>query len=247
MDKVPSVLSIEAPDLSVETTGLPDRLPWNRLSAESLCDLLGPATLVSLSRDEEVGSDIGIVISGAFAVQRELSDGRRVLCSLFHEGDLVDVRRSERIRQGRLIALKDSEFLMLDEDQIETCIKRHSDIAGAFITQQGTHFARMRDHVTDLACKTPFERLASVLFEFKRWPRRQSKIRDADTVHIPIMRIDIADYIGVKPETVSRAIRKLEQEKRIAIPRSDQVFMIDVPAMRQIANGGRPRQSTRRA
>lgn len=240
MDKVPSVLSFEAPSL-------PDYLPWNRLSAASLCDLLSPATLVSLSRGDEIGSDIGIVISGAFAVQRELSDGRRVLCSLFHEGDLVDVRRSERIRQGKLVALKDSEFLMLDEDQIEACISQHSDIAGAFITQQGTHFARMRDHATDLACKTPFERLASVLFEFKRWPARQARVRDGDTVHIPIMRIDIADYIGVKPETVSRAIRKLEQEKRIAIPQSDQVFLIDVPAMRQIANGGRPRQSTRRA
>lgn len=240
MDNFPGVLSVEAPRL-------PDYLPWNRLSAASLCDLLGPATPVKLSRGEEVGSNIGIVISGAFAVQRELSDGRRVLCSLFHEGDLVDVRRSERVRQGKLIALKDSEFLMLDEDQIDACIARHNDIAGAFITQQGAHFARMRDHVTDLACKTPFERLASVLFEFKRWPGRQTRSRDGNTVHIPIMRVDIADYIGVKPETVSRAIRKLEQEKRIAIPKSDRVFMIDVPAMRQIANGGRPRQSTRRA
>ncbi|TQV70620.1 Crp/Fnr family transcriptional regulator [Denitrobaculum tricleocarpae] len=240
MDKVPRVLSIDTPCL-------PDYSPWNRLSAASLCDLLDTATPANLSRGDEVRSDVGIVISGAFAVQRELSDGRRVLCSLFHEGDLVDVRRSERIRQGKLIALKDSEFLMLDQDQIDACIAQHSDIAGAFITQQGAHFARMRDHVTDLSCKTPFERLASLLFEFKRWPGRQKRSRDGDTVHIPIMRIDIADYIGVKAETVSRAIRKLEQEKRIAIPTADQVFMIDVPAMRQIANGGRPRQSTRRA
>ncbi|WP_367575959.1 helix-turn-helix domain-containing protein [Pelagibius sp. Alg239-R121] len=59
--------------------------------------------------------------------------------------------------------------------------------------------------------------------------------------------VDIADYIVVKPETVSRAIRKLEQVRWIRIPESDQVFLADTPAMRQIANGGRPRQSRKRA
>lgn len=230
-----------------EQPALPDYPPWNGLSEPTTNDLLDSATVLSLKRGEEPGSDVCIVLSGALAVERELSDGRRVLCTLYHKGDLIDLRRSERIRQGRLIALKDSTLLSLDQEQVTTCTDRHKDLARAFLGQQGNHFARMRDHATDLASKTPFERMASVLFEFKRWPHCAVGKSDRNSVHIPILRIDIADYIGVKPETVSRAIRKLEKERRIAIPEPDRIFLIDIPAMRQIANGGRPRQSKRRA
>lgn len=230
-----------------ETPVLPDHAPWNGLSESCKSDLLETATHSYLTRGEEAASDVCIVLSGALAVERELSDGRRVLSTLFHAGDLIDLRRSERIRQGRLIALKDSELLILDQERVALCTDQHSDLASAFIGQQGNHFARMRDHVADLASKTPFERMASVLFEFKRWPGSSGEKKECNSIQIPILRIDIADYIGVKPETVSRAIRKLEKERRIAIPEPDRVFMIDVPAMRQIANGGRPRQSRQHA
>lgn len=231
----------------VQEPALPEYPPWNELSEHCKEDLLATATYSYLVRGEEAESNVCIVLSGALAVERELSDGRRVLSTLFHEGDLIDVRRSERIRQGRLIALKDSELVSLDEAQIEACTHTHRELASAFIGQQGNHFARMRDHATDLASKTPFERMASVLFEFKRWPDSLCDQQDCNSVRIPILRIDIADYIGVKPETVSRAIRKLEKERRIAIPESNRIFLIDIPAMRQIANGGRPRQSRQRA
>lgn len=230
-----------------ETPVLPDHAPWNGLSEICKKDLLETATRGYLVRGEEARSDVCIVLSGALAVERELSDGRRVLCALFHQGDLIDLRRSERIRQGRLIALKDSELLNLNEEQVDDCTHAHNDLANAFMGQQGNHFARMRDHTTDLASKTPFERMASVIFEFKRWPDSLCEQKDGNSVRIPILRIDIADYIGVKPETVSRAIRKLERERRIAIPEPDRIFLIDIPAMRQIANGGRPRQSRQRA
>ena len=240
MDKIQNLLRIEEPVLL-------NYPPWNGLSENSINGLLETATLNSLSRGDEAASDVCIVLSGALAIERELSDGRRVLCSLFHEGDLIDVRRSERVRQGRLVALKNSEILILDETQVEACTSQHIDLAQAFTCQQGKHFARMRDHATDLASKTPFERIASVLFEFKRWPNNASKHRQRNIVQIPILRIDIANYIGVKPETVSRAIRKLENERRIGIPEPDQIFLADVPALRQIANGGRPRQSRKHA
>ncbi|NIA69921.1 Crp/Fnr family transcriptional regulator [Pelagibius litoralis] len=226
---------------------LPDYPPWNRLTAPSVSDLLDAATMISLTRGDDAGAGLGIVISGALAVERELSDGRRILCALFHEGDLVDLRRTERARQGDLIALKESEFLALDESRAEICTSEHADVARAFIVQLGDHLARMRDHATDLAFKTPFESLASVLFEFRRWPGADSGNPGGSTVRIPIPRGDVADYIGVKPETVSRAIRRLERERLIGIPEQDQVFLADIPSMRRLANGGRPRQSTRRS
>lgn len=226
---------------------LPDYGPWNSLADTSVHDLLEAASLWLLDRGDQVDASLGIVVSGTLAVERELSDGRRVLASLFHEGDLVDLRRTERKRQGALIALKSSEFLHLDETRIDDRAATNPELAKAFIAQLADHFARMQDHATDLASKTPLERMASVLFEFKRWPETTPAERSRDIVRIPISRIDIADYIGVKPETVSRAIRELEREKLIGIPHQDQILLADIPSMRGIANGGRPRRSNGRS
>lgn len=225
---------------------LPDHAPWNTLSTASTHDLLTNAAILSFDQDHCIDVDLGIVVTGALAVERELADGRRALCTLFHEGNLVDLRRVDRVRQGSLVALTTSRFLALDETVCEASIGKHTDIASAFITQLREQFARLRDHATDLAFKTPVESLASVLFEFRRWPGAASDEQGADTIQIPVRRGDIANYIGIKAETVSRAIRKLEQERLIGLPYGDRVVLADIPSMRRLANGGRPRQSTRR-
>ncbi len=221
--------------------------PWNSLTEPSAINLMNHATVKDLTRGDTVDADFGIVTSGVLAVERMLSDGRRTLCALFHEGDLVDLRRTMRDNQGRLVALNPSRLLALNEQWISNCAAPHPDIALAFVIQLRDYLARMRDHAMDLVSKTPLEKLASVLFEFRHWPETMPEEGHHNMVRIPIQRTDIADYIGVKPETVSRALRQLERESLIDIPQHDRIFLNDIPSMRRIANGGRPRRSTRPA
>lgn len=222
---------------------LPDNHPWNTLPVSDVASLLERATPMVLARGHRIKSELGIVISGAVAVECELFDGRRVLCTLFHQGNLVDLRRTKRNRQGQLIALKRSIFIALDERQFAVCATDH---ATAFFVQLRELTARMRDHAADLVSKTPLEKLASVLFEFTRWPGAVLNDNEPNMIRMPICRSDIADYIGVKPETVSRAIRQLERECIIEILDKNRIVLCDIPSMRRIANGGRPRRSTRR-
>ncbi len=225
---------------------LPDRVPWNTLKPASIVTLLTQSATVALRRGDEALVELGIVLSGAFAIEQHLSDGRRVLSELFHEGHVVDLRRSGRMRQGRLVALKPSTILAIDERWHEHSIVTDTDIAAAMMTQQREQVASQRDHVADLAVKTPFERLASVLFELQRWPDAAVDGLDEASLRIPLQRVDLADYIGVKPETLSRAVRCLERERLIQLPTPTQIILTNLPAVRRIANGGRPRRSTKR-
>ena len=224
---------------------LPNNPPWDTLSDHSVAQLLDAATPISLRRGDPVKCNVGILCSGALAVERRLYDGRRILCTLFHGGDLVDLTRSERMNQGQLTALNPSLFLSLENSRVEAYFGRHSELAEAMLSRFRQHFERMRDHVTDLVHKTPVERLASLLFEFRRWPENNMSGAGKNVVRIPIQRSDIADYIGVKPETLSRTTTKLAKEGLIDTSGPDEIHLIDIPAMRRIADGGRPRQSTR--
>ena len=145
-------------------------MPWNQLKPASADALLSQSTTVSLQRGDETQGEIGIVLFGAFAIEQHLSDGRRVLSELFPQGHLADLRRSSRKRQGRLVALKASTILVIDEHWHDRNMVADTEIAAAMMIQMREQLASQRDHATDLAAKTPFERLASVLFELQRWP-----------------------------------------------------------------------------
>jgi CRP-like cAMP-binding protein len=196
-------------------------------------------------RGEHVASGVGMVKSGAFAVERLTADGRRVLCALFHAGDLVDVRHQERRQSQVLTALAKSTFVEFDEERFDSCITLRSDVARWVKAQLCEQAERLRDHALDLACKTPAEKVASVLFEFRRWPECLSRVDGSDVVYLPIGRRDISDYIGIRPETLSRCLRALESGHLIRILSRRRILLSNVDTLHYVASGGRPRNSTR--
>jgi hypothetical protein len=59
-------------------------------------------------------------------------------------------------------------------------------------------------------------------------------------------RIDIADYLGVTVETISRALAKLRECGVIAIPNVHELVIIDLPRLEALAHGALPAESRRR-
>ena len=224
---------------------LPTLPPWSDIDDDNRQFLLDGALHMRADRDTYLDTGAAIVISGVLALERELSDGRRILVALFHEGDLVDFRRSERARQCRIVTVAPSDVLVFEDGWIDVCLAKRPSIGAVIDHQLLRQQARSNDHIADLAAKTPLERLASVLFEFGRWPDGDVSDTGQTIVRIPIRRTDIADYLGMTPETLSRAVRCLEQEGLVRTLETGQILMTDVIGLRHIANGGRPRRSTR--
>lgn len=220
------------------------------MSDETRDDMLAHSSPVQLERGQALPSLAGFLSDGVVGVAGAASDGRPLVCALFHTGDLIDLRRRARRPQGEARALTAVELIAFDVEAIDAVIGAHQDLAALWIEQIRDQFATLRDHCADLSCKTPIERLASALLELRRWPENvvagAAKAQGrAVTLRLPILRNDLAGYIGVKPETVSRVFRKLEEEKLIEIQRRNVICLKDIAAIRRIANGGRPRAPTR--
>lgn len=224
---------------------LPTQPPWCDIDDDSRQILLEGAQQIVADRGAYIDADVVVIRRGVVALERELSDGRRILVSIFHDGDLVDLRQSERARQCRIISTAPSDLIVFDEGWMDICLTSCPTILAVVDRQIRRQQARSNDHIADLAAKTPLERLASVLFEFGRWPEGDVGEKGQPIIRVPIRRSDIADYLGMTPETLSRAVRYFEQEDLIRTLDNDQILMVDVISLRRIANGGRPRRSTR--
>ncbi len=88
------------------------------------------------------------------------------------------------------------------------------------ILQRMNDFARQelilaQDHMVSLGRRSAEEKVAAFLIG---WRNRLQRIgRAAKTVYLPMSRQDIADYLGLTVETVSRTLTKLERDGVIVI------------------------------
>jgi CRP/FNR family nitrogen fixation transcriptional regulator len=82
----------------------------------------------------------------------------------------------------------------------------------------GQELKRVQDHIL-LLIKTAQERVASFLLEMA------ARMSCDKAFELPMSRQDIADYLGLTIETVSRTLTHLENTAAIELPSSRQVVL----------------------
>ncbi len=216
-----------------------------KLSGRELDELHARSRLVSIKRGQMLNDDvlerwpILAIDSGVLCLRNLLHDGRRTIAAFFLRGDILDMRAAENRRLGDLMALSPVSLCRLSPevfDRILSVNPRARTVAWKSLSGQAY---RALSHASDLAKKQALEKLASFVFEC----RRRQKGLNREHVEIPIRRRDLAEYLGMQPETVSRCFRDLEERAIIKVSDLSVIRILDLPALRRIANGDREIQN----
>lgn len=97
------------------------------------------------------------------------------------------------------------------------------------VTEQGT--AQL------LTRRSAEQRLAAILLNFsERFARRGLS---ASRFRLPMSRLDLGNYLGLVPETMSRTFRRLEEQGLLAIA-GKEISIVDKPALTELAYGAAP-------
>jgi len=94
----------------------------------------------------------------------------------------------------------------------------------------GRELRRTQDHALLLG-KTASERVATFLLEMAE------RLRSCDPVELPMPRPDIAAYLGLTVETISRILSQLENRSVIALSTSKRIVLRKRAALRRLAAG----------
>lgn len=137
-----------------------------------------------------------IVEYGCVCVSRLTEDGRRLVMSFNFAGDIFGFESGAE-RQSYAEAMETSGTRMITQNKTDA-----SSIAVMNLLLD--HFNRVQDHLLILGTQNSTERVAAFLLELAE---RQG---DAANVRLPMGRNDIADYLGLTLETVSRALHRLQ-------------------------------------
>jgi CRP/FNR family transcriptional regulator, nitrogen fixation regulation protein len=197
-----------------------------------IIDLMGAP--MSFDRNAEIYGEkqpadyVYKVISGSVRIYKVLSDGRRHIQAFHVAGDLFGFEAdAEHAFSAEAIA--DARVLVVKRSAVMALAARDNDVACQLWAVTARELQRMQSHVM-LLVQTARERVVSFLLEMaKRTPI-------GNAVELPMSRQDIADYLGLTIETVSRTLTSLESAAAIELPSSRRIVLRNQAALSQLCN-----------
>lgn len=212
-----------------------------RLTTDELIQLNGKSRPASMKRGDALSDDalmqwpIVAVSSGVLSLQHLMADGRKSIAALYMQGDIIDLRGISNRNRCNLISLGNSKICRLSPEVFEKITTNNADAQHCILANLREQTFRAIDHSVDMSKKQALEKLASFIFECN--PREFNNTKNTVIAKIPVRRVDLAEYIGVQPETVSRCFKDLQNRGIIKFENLSVITVNNVPALRELANG----------
>ncbi|WP_436257270.1 helix-turn-helix domain-containing protein [Neorhizobium sp. LjRoot104] len=146
------------------------------------------------------------VLDGTLRIFRIISDGRRVITGFLDAGDVIGVSLREHYLYSAE-AITPSTVRRLPRRYFDSAVASNDELRPEVFAQVCDEMAAAQDQMVLLSCKSAEERLCSFLLKYLK--RTIGPSERPATIELPMSRQDMADYLGLTIETVSRTVTKL--------------------------------------
>ncbi len=149
------------------------------------------------------------LVTGAVRSYKLLSDGRRQIGAFHLPGDMFGLENGGTHR-FTVEAIVDTTVRLLRRRAVQGVATGDASLMKDLLRLTAKNLEHAEEHMLLLGRKTSLERVAAFLIEMDR------RVTAAGVMQLPMGRRDIADYLGLTLETVSRALSILHSEGVIA-------------------------------
>ncbi|MDM9628737.1 Crp/Fnr family transcriptional regulator [Rhizobium sp. S152] len=205
------------------------------LTADELLALSAHTHLANHSAGEELAGErmpvesYATVIRGVVKLTKTLEDGRQQIVGLQFAPDFLGRLNAEE-NAVSVEAASDVNICRVPKATLERLVKSSPALAERLMDQTMRELDEARDWMVTLGRKTAAEKVASFLMLIATHlePEADGERRAFD---LPLSRAEIADFLGLTIETVSRQLSKLKADSVIAITASRH---IEVPKLSKL-------------
>ena len=216
------------------------RMLCSGLSDEMLPALSTISSRITLKKGESLfyeGDDseyVFNVVEGVIRLSRVGVDGRRQIMGFLNTGDYVGhTSRTQYTMSAD--ALTEVRVCRFKRSEIENVLEEHPKFERQFHQLTAGLLDDMMDMLFTLGRKNARERVASFLVH--QLERNCPTDAFANQVWLPMTRADIADFLGLTLETVSRAFSWLKKNDLIVIDQAHTIKVLDRSKLIEIAEG----------
>jgi CRP-like cAMP-binding protein len=166
------------------------------------------------------------IVSGTARTYKVLSDGRRQVGGFYLPGDILGIETTEE-HSFSAEAISGCRVLLIKRSALVALAGRQDEIARQMWSLIGEELRRVQAHNL-LLIKSAQERVAAFLLEMAE------RVSTGNAVELPMSRQDIADYLGLTIETVSRTLTQLEKLAAIQLSSSRRIVLRNRSALSQL-------------
>ncbi|TCR76705.1 cyclic nucleotide-binding domain-containing protein [Rhizobium sp. BK376] len=167
----------------------------------------------SLFFEGDAAKHVFEVVEGDLRIFKIISDGRRVITGFLHTGDIVGVSLKNHYLYSAE-AITETKVRRFSRKAFEAEISNSPELRPEVFAHLCDEMAAAQDQMVLLSRKNAEERVCSFLL---KQLRRHSGCRQSNAiVELPMTRLDMADYLGLTIETVSRTMTKLTNKGIVA-------------------------------
>ena len=175
-----------------------------------------------------------LLLDGVIGRYKLLADGRRQITSFAYPGDLIGFDLPG-VYQDSAEALDAVRVRSVPLGAIDRLLEREPGFAQALLRFAAAELADTREQMVSLGRKSAAEKVAGFLL---RLARRSDALGDgARPIRLPMKRSEIADFLGLTIETVSRQLTRLRTTRVIRLVSITEIEVLDELRLETIAEG----------
>jgi CRP/FNR family transcriptional regulator len=184
----------------------------------------------SLFHQGDPATRVFTLTSGTLKLYRLLADGRRQVTGFMHPGDFLGISIDDE-HAFSAEALEQTQLCWFPRNRFDDFTEEHGAMERELYRMAAHELSAAQRQFVLLGRKTALERLASFLLGL-------AERVDGMEVELPMSRSDIADYLGLTKETVSRVLSALKRDRIVRLAALDRVEILDRAALEQRAEAG---------
>ncbi len=178
------------------------------------------------------------IISGAVKLVKTLADGQQHIVGLLYPPDFIGQCLNKNHTYSAEAAT-DVELCCYPRASFEAFLKSHPELERRIFEMTVRELDICRDWILLLGRKCSYERVAGFLLMMaRRVPDIGCGQRAGNCAQfrLPFTRSEMADYLGLTLETVSRQFSLLKRSRIIALPSSRDVIVPNIRRLGAVAN-----------
>ena len=175
--------------------------------------------------------------SGVLRLSKLLPDGRRQIAGFLFPGDFLGITMEDE-HAFTAEAIIPSKLCQFSRARFDAFVDTHPRLERRLYAIAAHELAAARQQVVLLGRKTAAERVASFLLmlDARRISSGSGEELEGD-ITLPMSRSDIADYLGLRIETVSRELSALKASRLIRLTTTQTIRFVNRERLEQLADG----------
>jgi CRP/FNR family transcriptional regulator, anaerobic regulatory protein len=201
-------------------------VPGSRTATGGRGERFEPDDIIFWEGDEATSAYL--IEKGVVRLCRLMADGRRAIVGFLFAGESLGLA-ARAVHAYTAEAVSAVELRRVPLSQVHAAAADSPEVSRRYLAIMSDELLAAQERFLLLGRMNAVERIASFLLEVAR---RTGAER---TVELAMSRLDIADYLGLTLETVSRMLSKLKQSGVIALPRPQTVQLLRTGELRRFA------------